>query len=93
MSTITETISPYHKWVKPRMEVDPEFKQKEMKRIVKCLIKRYNENPEFRTKQNEASRIAHKKRYEEDPEYRQKKIDQAKARYLKLKLMKEEQNQ
>ncbi len=85
--------SPYHKWVKPRMEIDPEFKENVQKQITTWLMKKYNEDPAFREKQNEASRNAHRKRYAEDPEYRQKKIEQAKARQLKLKLLKEAQSQ
>ncbi len=93
MATTTETISPYHKWVKPRLAVDPEFKEKVQKIKTKCLMKKYNEDPEFRNKQNESSRNAHRRRYAEDPEYRQKKIDQAMARHLKMKLLKEADNQ
>jgi hypothetical protein len=93
MATTTETISPYHKWVKPRMDKDPEYKEKVQMIKTRCLMKKYNEDQEFREKQNEASRNAHRKRYAEDPEYRQKKIDQAMLRYIKKKELKEAENQ
>lgn len=93
MATTTETLTPYRKWIKPRLDADPAFKEKVQKQITICLMKRYNEDDEFRKKQNEASRNAHRKRYAEDPEYRQKKIEQAKARHLKLKILKEAEGQ
>lgn len=85
---VQSTMSPYHRWIKPRMDADPEFKKLVIKRIHESIKKRYAEDPEFRAKQDEKTKIAHRRRYAEDPEYRQRKIDQAKARNLKIKLLK-----
>lgn len=42
-------------------------------------------NPENYKGQQERKKIKEQKKYENDPEYRLKKIEQAKARYYKLK--------
>lgn len=46
-------------------------------------------NPENYLKQQERKKVKLQEKYENDPEYRLKKIEQAKARYYKLKEAKE----
>ena len=75
----------YEKYVKPKLENDPEFKKKYRQYINEHKRSKYANDDEYRKKLNERTRLEHKQRYATDAEYRQKKIDQAKARYYKNK--------
>ena len=92
-NTMTDKkISPYHRWVKERLETDPEYKVKYVKRIMECNKKRYNNDPDFKAKKDEQTRTRNKQRYEEDQEYREKKIEQMRIYREKKKALKLQQS-
>lgn len=87
----TPTISPYHKYVKQRLQNEPEFRQKVFKGIVDCNRKRYLNDPDFKAKHDERSRQGHKERYANDPEYRERKKEQSRIYQQKKRLLKSQQ--
>lgn len=75
----------YSKYVKPKLDSDPEFKRKYRQYINEHKRNKYASDEEYRDKLNERTRDGHRKRYNEDPVYRQKKLDDAKRRYQQKK--------
>ena len=80
--------SHYARYVKPRLQNDPEFKKNYKEYMSNYYKNKYNTDDEYREKLKEKTRQEHRQRYAEDPEYKQKKIDQAMARYYAKKALK-----
>lgn len=80
-------MSSYAKYIKPRLQNEPEFKEKHSQYMTNYISKLYHKNEEYRKKVNEASKTSHRKRYESDHEYRQHKRQQALDRYYEKKMM------
>lgn len=78
----------YQKYIKPRLESDPEFKAKHQACQNRRRSIRLQEDAEFRKKRNELARKHHARKYEEDPEYRDRKKAAALERYYRLKALK-----
>lgn len=93
MTTQMETPkqSPYQRWVKPRLQNDPEFREKIFTRIAVCNRKRYNTDDNFKLSEQERIRKIHKDRYANDPEYRERKKEQSRVYQQKKKLLKLQQ--
>lgn len=87
-----KTLSPYQRWVKPRLENDPEFRGKLMKRNADYHKRRCQTDPEFKARGNEYSKQSHKNRYANDPEYRERKLEQMRIYREKKKALKLQQS-
>lgn len=87
----TPKQTPYQRWVKPRLQNDPEFREKYISRIVECHRKRYKNNQECKAIEDERSRISHRERYANDPEYREWKKEQSRIYQQKKRLLKLQQ--
>lgn len=84
----TQKQSTYQRWIKPRLENDPEFREKIIQRNAEYNKRRYRTDPEFKALCDEYSRKAHKDRYANDPEYRERKREQSRIYQQKKKLLK-----
>lgn len=93
MTTQIETPkqNPYHRWVKQRLQNDPEFREKVFKGIVECTKRRLLNDPDFKAKHNESSRKTQKTKYDNDPEYRERKKEQSRIYQQKKRLLKSQQ--
>ena len=78
----------YRRYVKPRLEADPEFRAKYMKQRCEIQARKYHRDEIYRVKQDERVKHAHRVRYAEDPEYRERKKKDALERYYKNKALK-----
>lgn len=67
--------------------------EKKLRRNLRYYHKRYNQDEEFRNKEIQRNSDRIKDKYTNDPEFRQKMIDNAKARYQRLKKQKEQVSQ
>jgi hypothetical protein len=81
-------LSHYFKYVKPRLENDPVFREKYNKKRVELTTKKLARDYEYRTRQQERVKNRHRTRYAEDPEYKEKQKEKALARYYRLKALK-----
>lgn len=84
----TETLTFYQRYIKPRLQNDPEFlaKHKEYQKKRKAI--RYKEDPEFKAKKDARTKAHHIRRYAEDEEHRERKKAMALERYYRLKALK-----
>lgn len=87
----TPILSPYQRWIKPRLQNDPEFREKYMKRNAEYYNRRLKTDAEFKAKAEECSRKSHKDRYNNDPEYRERKLQQMRIYREKKKALKSQQ--
>lgn len=87
----TPTLSPYQRWIKPRLQNDAEFREKYMKRNTEYYRRRLLTDPEFKAKVEESSKKSHKERYANDPEYRERKLEQMRIYREKKKVLKVQQ--
>ena len=83
--TMTQPLNPYQRWVKPRLESDPEFRKKYIQQHSDMVMKRYKNDEEYKKKIAESSKISMRNKYQQDPEYRAKKIEYSRMYYLKKK--------
>lgn len=86
-------ISAYHRWVKVRLENDPEFREKIFTRIAEYNKKRYNTDDNYKLSEQERLRKISKERYDNDPEYRERKKEQSRMYQQKKRLLKLQQQQ
>lgn len=77
----------YQKYIKPRLESDPEFRARYQACQNRRRSIRLQEDVEFRKKRNALSK-AHQARKYEDPEYRERKKSMALERYYRIKALK-----
>lgn len=85
----TPTLSPFYaKYIKPRLQNDPEFRAKFLECQKKRNCKRYQRDEEFRKRQDERVKEYHRNKYANDPEYRAKKIEDNRRRYQEKKALK-----
>lgn len=77
--------SQYAKYVKPRYDNDPEYREKLRKYNTTARMKQYYENEEVREQRKKYNTIYQKQRYQNDPEYRVKISLYMKERYAKKK--------
>jgi hypothetical protein len=84
----TTTPSFYNKYIKPRLENDPEFRRKFIACQVNRNRKRYQRDEEFRKKKDECAKQHHRNKYANDSEYREKKKQESKRRYQEKKALK-----
>lgn len=88
--THTQTQSNYQKYIKPRLENDPEFRDKHNKYTSAYLSKKYKEDEDYRKKCNEYNKRSKKEKYDNDELYRKKKREQALNRYYEKKALREQ---
>lgn len=82
------TQSMYSRYVKPRLESDPEFRAKYMKQRIAINVKKMQTNPEYKLKHATAMKTRNKQRYDEDNEYRERQKTRALQRYYEKKALK-----
>lgn len=87
-NTAAAPLNHYQKYIKPRLETDPAYREQYIKHHVEMMVNRYRNDPEFRHKHNERNKQALRNRYSEDPEYRAKKSAYAKLYYERKKATK-----
>lgn len=87
----TTKQSPYHRWIKPRLENDPEFKEKIFKRIVECHKKKYNNDADYRSSEQIRINKINNNRYANDPEFRERRKEQSRLYQEKKRLLKLQQ--
>lgn len=83
-----ETLTHYQKYIKPRLENDPEFRAKYMKQRTEIQSRRYKRDETFKAQHDENVKRRHRQRYAEDPEYCERKKTMALERYYRLKALK-----
>lgn len=83
-----ETLSHYQRYIKPRLEADPQFKALYIRRVNESRARRLKNNDEFKKEHNATVRKALKERYATDEEYRIKKRQDALQRYYERKALK-----
>jgi hypothetical protein len=89
METVeAKPMNHYNKYVKPRLESDPEFRHKYIQSHVRSYTKRYKNDEEFRKKRAEVSRVCMANRYNTDEEYRAKQQERCREYYHKKKALK-----
>jgi len=85
------TQSMYSKYVKPRLETDPEFRARYMKQRVEIQLRKYHRDDTYKAKQDARVKARNNQRYDEDPEFRERKKKAALERYYRLKALKSAQ--
>jgi hypothetical protein len=80
--------SQYDKYVKPRLENDPEYKAKYLEAHSLWCKQMYHNNDEYREKTLQRTKACMKERYENDPEYRERQKQKALQRYYAKKALK-----
>jgi hypothetical protein len=78
----------YEKYVKPRMESDPEYKAKCYKAKIQWNAKKFMDDPVYRAKHMEETRNRLKLKYQNDPEYREHQREKARQRCNAKKALK-----
>lgn len=68
-------LGQYAKYIKPRLESDPEFRQQYIKTHVDKYMRRYKTDPEFKKTADERAKAIMRAKYRDDPEYRARKLE------------------
>lgn len=78
----------YAKYIRPRLDTDPEFRERYMKQRVAIYVKKMQNDPEYKMRQETRNKTRQRQRYDEDPAYREHKKQQALERYYKKRSLK-----
>jgi hypothetical protein len=75
MTTINEVMADkplgqYAKYIKPRLDSDPEFRDQYIKSNVEKYMRRYKADIEFKKTADEKAKLKLRAKYHDDPEYR-----------------------
>lgn len=88
-TNVQKNTSHYEKYIKTRLERDPEYRTYLYKHSVAYITNRRKNDEEFRVKCSEIDKKTKQNRYANDPVYREQKKAAAKERYRLNRLKKE----
>lgn len=88
VAVTTKATGQYQKYIKPRLQNDPEFRAHYIKTHVDKYVRRYKTDPEFKRIADEKAKVAMRNKYHEDPEYRARKIEYARMYREKKRALK-----
>jgi hypothetical protein len=81
MATVSEP-NHYEKYIKPRLQNDPEYRAKHNAKTVRILKKKYDTDEAFHEQHNNRTKLYNKNRYADDEAFRERAKERARASYL-----------
>lgn len=84
----TQPQNMYQKYVKPRLQSDPEFRAKYIKHYTEVYIRKYKTDEDFHKAVNERAKNFMRKKYQTDPEFREEQKERCRQYRLKQKALK-----
>lgn len=81
-------VGQYAKYIKPRLESDPEFREQYIKTHIEMYMRRYKTDATFKKVADEKAKLKMRAKYHEDPEYRARKLEYARQYREKKKALK-----
>lgn len=85
---VDKPLGQYAKYIKPRLESDPVFRDHYIKTHVEKYMRRYNTDADFKKVADEKAKVRMRAKYHDDPEYRARKLEYARNYREKQKALK-----